>query len=108
MSELVREVDSSEYEGILASDTVAVVDFWAPWCNPCRALTPILTSLADEFKGKVVFYKINVDEASDLARTLGIRSIPAIFLTKSGSVLQTFSGLTSREKLKEALDKAAA
>lgn len=106
MSALIKEITATEFAEVTQADGLVLIDFWAPWCNPCRALSPILDSLADEFRDKVAVYKVNVDDASDLANSLGIRSIPALFLYKDKEVKQSFSGLTSRDKLKSAIETA--
>ncbi len=87
---------------------VALVDFWAPWCGPCRALTPVLEQLAGEVADDVVIGKVNCDEEAGLAQKFGIRSIPAIFILKDGEVAEQFVGVQAKDKLKSALEKAKA
>ena len=75
------------------AEGVTLVDFWAPWCGPCRMLSPIIDKLAEKFDGQAKIAKVNVDDASDLAQEHGISSIPALLVFKNGEVVDTIVGV---------------
>ena len=79
-------------EKVLESSRPALVDFWADWCAPCRAVAPVVERVAEQFEGQLVVGKINVDEEPELARYYGIRSIPTIFLFRDGEVVDRIRG----------------
>ena len=80
-------------------DAPVIVDFWAPWCGPCRMVSPVIEQLAGELAGKVVFGKVNVDENPRIANTFGIRSIPTIAIFKNGKNVDGFVGATSKSQM---------
>ena len=91
---------------VLQSSQPALVDFWAPWCGPCRAIAPILEELAGEYKGKIKVAKVNVDDNKKLAGDHGVMSIPTMILFKDGKVVDKIVGLVPKDRLKALLDKA--
>ena len=91
--------DSQLEEKVLNSKGVAVIDFWAEWCGPCRQLLPIMEEVSKELGDKVKIYKMNVDEAQETAAKFGIRSIPSVFLFKDGKQVDVKVGLNSKETM---------
>lgn len=104
MSDKITELDSSNFDTTVSSGTTpVVVDFWAPWCGPCKAIAPILEEIAEEMGDAVKICKVNVDNNSEVATKYEIRAIPTILIFKDGQVAETVVGLTSKEDLKAKL-----
>ena len=104
MSELINLNKDSFSKVISSENKTVLIDFWAPWCGPCKALTPILEDIANEKSDQVGVYKVNVDENTDLAQEHGVQSIPTLLLYKNGSLSETIVGLKSKEELIQLID----
>jgi len=102
MSDKLKELTVDNFKETIASGTV-LVDFWAPWCGPCKMQTPILDKVAEKIGDKAVIAKVNVDEAAPLAAEFGVRSIPTLILFKDGEKVQDFIGVQQEPVLIEAL-----
>ena len=98
--------DANFAEEILKADKPALVDFWAPWCGPCKALGPLVEALADQYHDRVKVGKINIDDNPKTAADYGVRSIPTLILFKEGKVLDTLIGLVPKDRLETFLKKA--
>tara|TARA_B110000008_G_scaffold186019_1_gene184861 strand:- start:183 stop:500 length:318 start_codon:yes stop_codon:yes gene_type:complete len=104
MSNSILELDQTNFADFIKnSDKTVLVDFWAPWCGPCKAIAPILEELAQEIGDQVQICKVNIDNNSAIANEYSIRAIPTILIFKDGAVAETLVGLTSKEDLKAKL-----
>jgi len=90
------ELTNENFEAT-TKEGVSLVDFWAPWCGPCRMISPIIEELAAEFEGKANICKVNTDEQADLSTKFGVRSIPTIVFMKDGEVVDTMVGAASKQ-----------
>jgi len=104
MAENVMEVNDSSFDAeILQTDTPALVDFWAPWCGPCKAIAPDVQELAETFGDKIKFAKCNVDDNPVTPGKYGIRAIPTLILFKGGNVVDQITGMVAKSKLEDAI-----
>jgi thioredoxin 1 len=104
----VKEFTTDNFEKeVLQSDKPVLVDFWAEWCPPCRALSPTIDKLADQYAGKVTIGKVDTDSNGDLAARYGIANIPTILLFKGGEVVHVFRGARRKEEFEELLNAQA-
>ena len=109
MSENITTVDQSSFQKtVLESQKPVLVDFWAPWCAPCRAVAPVVEELAKQYDGKIEFAKVNVDEAPFVASSYGIMSIPTLMIFKGGKPLEQVIGFKPKDQLQKLLDNALA
>lgn len=107
--EHVKEATDKNFEAeVLKSSTPTLVDFWAVWCGPCKALAPVIDELATEYQGKLGVYKLNVDDNPDTAAKFGVRGIPTILIFKGGEVVQQQVGVVAKEQLKGLIDPLVA
>jgi len=93
---------------VLKSEMVTVVDFWAPWCGPCKIVSPTIDELAKDYEGKVKVGKLNVDDNVQIAGTYGVMSIPSILIFKNGQPVKTMVGAQGKDNYKKAIDEALA
>jgi len=99
------EVTDASFDSILKNHNILVIDCWAPWCGPCRMIAPTIEALAKDYKGKVVFGKVNTDENMQLSMKFGIMSIPTLLFFKSGQLVDKSVGALPRSQIEERLKK---
>ncbi|MBW2513001.1 MAG: thioredoxin [Deltaproteobacteria bacterium] len=106
MTEGILEVEDSSFDtDVLAADKPVLVDFWAPWCGPCKAIGPIVEELSKTFGEQVIFAKCNVDNNPVTPSKYGIKAIPTLIFFKEGSVVEQITGMVAKSKLEEAINK---
>ena len=99
---MTKEISDSEFqEEVLNSKELVLIDFWAPWCGPCRMLTPIIDQLSEELKGTVKIVKMNIDSNPESSSRLGVRSIPTLILFKDGKQVDLKTGVHQKNSLTE-------
>ncbi len=96
---MALEIKKENFEEIISSDKLVVIDFWAEWCGPCRTIAPIVGELAEEFEGQALIGKCNVEDNDDITMKYGVRNIPTIIFVKGGEVVDKQIGACSKEDL---------
>ena len=105
MNEHIKHVTDDSFEAdVLKSDVPVLVDYWAEWCGPCKAIAPLLDDIAREYSGKIKVAKVNVDENQQIPQKYGIRGIPTLMLFKGGNIEATKVGALSKSQLSAFLD----
>ncbi len=106
---LASPLAQTEFDAKVANSTVPVlIDFWAEWCGPCKAIAPEVDAVAESYAGRVSVFKVDVDSEGELAAQFGIMSIPSLLIFKDGKVVDQLVGLTNRDNIAKALDRALA
>ncbi|HIK25171.1 MAG: thioredoxin [Thermosynechococcus sp. Uc] len=105
MSSALSVTDATFEEEVLNSDIPVLVDFWAPWCGPCRMVAPVVDEIANEYQGRVKVVKVNTDENSKVATDFGIRSIPTLMIFKGGQKVDILVGAVPKTKIEATLQQ---
>jgi thioredoxin 1 len=106
MANVAEFTDANFQQEVLQSAEPVLVDFWAPWCGPCRMIAPVVEELASEYGGSVKVGKLNIDDSPSAAQNYGVSSIPTLMVFKGGDVIERFVGVQPKAKLQQALDAA--
>jgi thioredoxin 1 len=105
-SDKVQQLNDADFDNAISSDQPTLVDFWAPWCGPCKAIGPVVEELAEEYEGKVSIAKMNVDDNPVVPGKFGIRAIPTLIIFKNGEVVDQVTGAVGKAQLVDLINKA--
>ncbi|MFP4466752.1 MAG: thioredoxin [Candidatus Goldiibacteriota bacterium] len=108
MSKPIDVTDADFEEQVIKSELPVLVDFWAPWCSPCKMIAPVIEKIAESYSGKIKTVKVDVDSSAQTASKMGIRSIPTIIIFKNGEIAEQLVGMVSEAQLKQLVDKISA
>ena len=108
ISEPIHVTDASFEQAVMKSELPVVVDFWAPWCGPCKMLAPILDQAAKEYAGKIIVAKMNIDDEGETAVSLGIQSIPTMLFIRNGEIVNKTVGSKPLDQVYELIDELLA
>jgi thioredoxin 1 len=107
MSDFVCEIDENQFDQqVLQASKAVIVDFWAPWCGPCKAMAPAFASLAETYHEQMHFAKCNVDNHREVAERYGIKAIPTVMIFQGGKAINSITGMVSQSVLEDAIKKA--
>ncbi len=104
MAEIIITAENFEQE-VMKSEKPVLLDFWATWCGPCRMIAPVIEEIAEDYEGKLVVGKVNVDEDASLAAQFRVSSIPTVVIVKNGTVVESSVGYRTRDQLETMIDK---
>jgi len=109
MADNIVDVDDGNFENlVLKADKPVLVDFWAPWCGPCKAIGPVVAKLAETYGDQVLFSKCNVDDSREIPVKYGIKAVPTLMFFKNGDVVEKITGFVNQAKIEEAVKKVVA
>ena len=101
---MAKQITDANLQEVLNNEPLVVIDFWAEWCGPCRMIAPIVAQLAEEYDGKVVIGKCDVEECEDIAVDLGIRNVPTLLFFKGGEIVDKMVGAANKAKIQEKIE----